>query len=577
MKIKSGEKYGGLLYEGPDYEGKTRDVIELKCNCGRLKKVRIYNLLNGSTKRCGLCNSITLKKGDVFGKLSYLGPTIELPKGSKRKIEVKCDCGRHKDIKLVNLINGLSTSCNECNHILLKSGENYGKIKYIGSDIYIGRSSHKKLSFECECGRLHITELQYLNDTSSCGKCANVILENGEKYVNFKYFGERIEISPYSNKKLSFECRCGTIKNISVQYITKNQKSCGSCRNQVFGWYQNNADLLKNGVPIDGMLPIGGPIVLEKIKNASVPFLAQCCVCGKQYNPRYKDIKRGLSLTCGCTQNKTSSYSLLISDYLSSLNIIHFLEYKVNGYFYDVYIPSANLLIEINGLYWHSSTLVSNLDALKYKTACEGNYDFMMIYEDEIINKFNLVKALVFNRIKSKSFVSLRPSQCVMKRVDNHGLKELLNNHHYLGTCTFKIGYGVFYEGMLIAGITFSRPTRQSSYDWELTRMVSDSKYKVHGIWSKLCGLFIREINPKSMVSFSDNRLFSGLVYSKIGFKYDGNVRPDYYWVKGKNRYHKSRLRKKKGEVGTENELRISQGYRKIMDLGKKRWILNVT
>lgn len=78
---------------------------------------------------------------------------------------------------------------------------------------------------------------------------------------------------------------------------------------------------------------------------------------------------------------------------------------------------------------------------------------------------------------------------------------------------------------------------------------------------------------PKSIVSFSDNRLFSGKVYEKIGFSRDGDVRPDYYWVKGNNRFHKSRLRKTAGDSRTETEIRKSEGYEKIYDFGKVRWV----
>jgi predicted acetyltransferase len=106
--------------------------------------------------------------------------------------------------------------------------------------------------------------------------------------------------------------------------------------------------------------------------------------------------------------------------------------------------------------------------------------------------------------------------------------------------------------------------------------MASDPDYRVHGIWSKLLKQFINEHNPKSIVSFSDNRLFSGKVYEKMGFKFDGEVKPDYYWTINHKRFHKSKMRKPKGCKKTETELRTEQGYSKIWDLGKKRWVLIV-
>jgi hypothetical protein len=103
--------------------------------------------------------------------------------------------------------------------------------------------------------------------------------------------------------------------------------------------------------------------------------------------------------------------------------------------------------------------------------------------------------------------------------------------------------------------------------------MASDPKFRVHGIWSKILKMFTQEFSPNSIVSFSDNRLFSGSVYSRIGFTRDGDVSPDYYWFKNKRRHNKSGLRKPEGTLQTETELRESQGYRKIWDFGKTRWV----
>ncbi len=88
--------------------------------------------------------------------------------------------------------------------------------------------------------------------------------------------------------------------------------------------------------------------------------------------------------------------------------------------------------------------------------------------------------------------------------------------------------------------------------------------------------VFAKEHSPSSIVSFSENRLFNGSVYEKIGFRHDGDIRPDYCWTNGYKRFHKSGLRKKGSEKGsglTERELREAQGLRKIWDLGKKRWV----
>jgi hypothetical protein len=106
--------------------------------------------------------------------------------------------------------------------------------------------------------------------------------------------------------------------------------------------------------------------------------------------------------------------------------------------------------------------------------------------------------------------------------------------------------------------------------------MSSDPGFRIHGVWSKVLQIFKDNYSFKSIVSFSDNRLFSGGVYAKMGFVKDGDVRQDYYWVKGSKRHHKSALRKTEEEKKTgktEIELREAQGYKRIWDVGKTRWV----
>jgi cytochrome c553 len=263
---------------------------------------------------------------------------------------------------------------------------------------------------------------------------------------------------------------------------------------------------------------------------------------------------------------------------LKSLGMNISLNHKINGCVYDIYLPDSNLLIEFYGFKYHSLTHSRKRDLIKYKSAISSNFQYLAIFEDEWKNKKDFVISLILNKInfKKPSF-NLRPKQCEIKLINFKEADEFYNTNHYIGACKPRISYGVFFENKLISCSSFKHPTRQSSHDWELVRMVADPEYRVHGIWSKILKQFISEYSPKSIVSFSDNRLFEGNVYSKIGFKHDGEIPPDYYWIKENKRFHKSGLRKKKLEKETnltEYQLREAQGFIRIWDLGKKRWVL---
>jgi GNAT superfamily N-acetyltransferase len=288
------------------------------------------------------------------------------------------------------------------------------------------------------------------------------------------------------------------------------------------------------------------------------------------------EIKQGGSLTCGCSAHRVSSPVLEIRDFLNQECVEVELEHKVDRLAYDIFVPSSNLLIELNGLRWHSMPGSKERDYRKWRHALDGRYGIIVLFEDEWKFSKNAVKAIISNRIRL-AVRKMRPNMCFISAVSSEDADSFYSKNHYIGPCHPKISYGAFHQGRLIACCSFSHPTRQSKHTWELVRMASDPEYRIHGIWSKLLKMFCNLYSPISVVSFSDNRLFTGTVYERMGFKHDGEVLPDYYWVKGNRRFHKSAMRKRGEERisgKTETELREAQGYRKIWDLGKKRWVL---
>jgi len=176
--------------------------------------------------------------------------------------------------------------------------------------------------------------------------------------------------------------------------------------------------------------------------------------------------------------------------------------------------------------------------------------------------------------------IGLRPKNCEIKMITSREANKLYSKHHYIGKCQAKFNFGVFYENRLIACMSIRKPTRQNAGDWEINRMVGDPDYRVHGIWSKLISeIKTRKLISGKLISYSDNRYFSGMVYQKMGFKFGHDVAPDYFYCKDGVNFHKSRMRKTEVEKKTgktEWKLREEQGYVRIYDQGKKKWVLHI-
>lgn len=598
----SKRKFGKLRIKiSQDILPGSNKKTEWICDCSNEINARIDHVISEHTTSCGKCNLITAEEISKrrFGKLRIKESQDILP-GSAKKIKWICDCGKEINTSICSVFYGFTKTCGKCNLTdqeisKIKYGKNniilseemavrkFGKlrIKY-SKNVTLG--SNKKIEWICDCGKEVLTTITNVvnSHTISCGKCDLVTAEE----MAVRKFG-RLQMKypkdtkPGSHEKEEWVCDCGKTTYVRIEYcFTKKTTSCGHCSELVQNWYLINKEkikLLKCPVTPENFI-IGGPIPLETIKNTYTKFKTKCIICNNIYYPVLDSIKRGVSLTCGCSYNRVSLAQKEITEFIKLFGLEVINEYDVNGLKYDIFVPSHNLLIEYNGLKWHSYLKSKDQDMNKHKLAIENGYNYLMVFEDEWIFNRSKVESLIKNKLGIIKSQSIRSNKCEIKLISSQKVNLFYDQFHYIGKCHPKLSYGVYYNSQLIAAISFSKPTRQTSkYDYELVRMSSDSEFRVHGIWNKLLKKFIKEYNPKSIVSFSDSRLFSGAVYEKIGFKFDGEIPSDYYWVKGNKRFHKSALRKTKEEklTGlTETRLREAQGYKKIWDLGKKRWVL---
>jgi predicted SprT family Zn-dependent metalloprotease/GNAT superfamily N-acetyltransferase len=562
--------------------GKTEEWL---CECGKTASLKVRQVTTGRTGSCGRCNILPASHfiSTKYGKLRMMEPVDTHPT-SHKKMKWMCDCGGESVATVANVTRGSIKTCGRCNVLSAShfSETKYGKLRMKNPSAF-HEGTEKIVAWTCDCGRTIETSIGWVTkgDTKSCGDC-NLI--SAEKLATEKFGRLRMQkpenFHAGSNRKVLWICDCGNKTLAVFRNVVKGYtKSCGDCRRGVIEWYLRNKDKIRNmRTPIrQEDLPKASPFtILTVIEHTERPFRSKCAVCGDEFWPIWGNVRNGKALTCGCGMNKSSMAQREILKAIIGLGVEAVMEEDVNGLKYDVAVPSKRLLIEFNGLRWHSSPDSRERDNRKYLNAIKSGHQFLMIFEDEWRNNPEKVVQLIQNRIGRGKPRSVRPSACELKEVDPKAVERLYEENHYIGMCRARVHLAVVLEGKVIAAASFARPTRQSSHPWELVRMASDPGFRVHGIWSKLMHEFVRRHEPPSIVSFSDNRLFGGGVYEKVGFRHDGDIRPDYYWTKGGRRYHKSGLRKKGEERTsglTETQLREAKGYRKIWDLGKKRWI----
>src|SRR5574343_519113 len=155
MILNHNNEYLGFVYVGEYQEisPKSSKKLPFKCRCGKTKLISIRYITIGDTKKCGHCNDIVLNNGDLYHNFVYTGNTVTIGPKSSKKLPFKCRCGKTKLIRLANIVNGNTTSCNECLFLTLNTGDKIGKLTYTGDRTHLGPNSRKKLPFKCTCGR----------------------------------------------------------------------------------------------------------------------------------------------------------------------------------------------------------------------------------------------------------------------------------------------------------------------------------------------------------------------------------------------------------------------------------------
>ena len=252
----------------------------------------------------------------------------------------------------------------------------------------------------------------------------------------------------------------------------------------------------------------------------------------------------------------------------------------------DIYIPSYDLAIEVNGVYWHSESMGKYRDYHLYKTIkCEEkNIKLIHILDYEWIFKKPILKSIILNKIK-KIPNRIYARKCVIKEIkDTKIIKPFLNDNHIQGYTHSSTNIGLYYNDELISLMTFSKNRfKKNSNEMEMVRFCNKLNTSVIGGASKLFKYFTTNLNiPKlPIISFSDRRFFDGKLYTELGFQFDKNTSPSYiYWKDNKilNRMscqkHKlSRLLDVFDPNKTEYQNMLDNRWKRVWDSGNTRWV----
>jgi hypothetical protein len=293
----------------------------------------------------------------------------------------------------------------------------------------------------------------------------------------------------------------------------------------------------------------------------------------------------GNTKSCGCLKPGENEFSpeAEVRDFVKTLAPDTYpTSYLIEGTRrkYDIYVPSKKLAIEYHGLPWHSEKFnegtKADKDYKKYLIACERGDRLIQIYGDEWETKQEIIKAQLKDLLSPEKKSRIKPVFEVITGHTPSEVRTFLNQNHYLGAasgCVTVVAKAPASHGSAVVGAWVFMKRETGVILWH--RACWDRAYKSWNPHEKALTLALpalREMGFTTLLTFADNRFHTGNLYAKLGFKFEKEIAPEYYYTNNNVRKSKYALRVPAGV--NEVESARDKGWYRIWDSGKKRYSL---
>jgi very-short-patch-repair endonuclease len=223
----------------------------------------------------------------------------------------------------------------------------------------------------------------------------------------------------------------------------------------------------------------------------------------------------------------------------------------------DFYLPSYNLAIECDGLYWHSDHVVDK----KYHLRRQEDFaavgvSSLFFREDELLSSFDVVKSIVRNRLGLCSR-KIGARKC---RVTQDVPVSFFKDNHLMGAGAGRT-YGLEYKGEVVAAVQVSW-YRKHARVLDISRFCTAKDTSVAGGFSKLLASLILAEQPSLVRSFVDQRYGTGAHLASLGFT-PGKKHLSFRWAKGRKTLHRLVFPSNSG---------YTNGWCKLWDCGQVLW-----
>ena len=235
--------------------------------------------------------------------------------------------------------------------------------------------------------------------------------------------------------------------------------------------------------------------------------------------------------------------------------------------------------IEFNGLYWHSSEILSDDNQHWNKTlACaQAGLPLLHIFEDEWRDKRPIVESMIRHRLKV-GCRKIYARSCKIVKLTRKQRQMFFNATHLDGdTHAAKAAYGLVYRDEIVTALSVREPisSKFKNNSLEIARYATALNTYVIGGLSRLIKHMRSDIGGnKSIMTYADRRIGTGAAYSAVGFTFDGLTKPRFWWTDFEKRYHRLHVNADKSRGLTQADVASELGLAKIYGCPNARFVL---
>lgn len=279
-----------------------------------------------------------------------------------------------------------------------------------------------------------------------------------------------------------------------------------------------------------------------------------------------------------------STPQIKIERWLESINV----EFRSNDravispHELDIFIPSHNIAIEVDGIRWHSELHGKDRRYHLHKTnkCLTQNVQLLHFWDIEVVQKWEIVTSMIKHKLGMHS-QSIGARKCEIVPISSSAARSFCDENHIQGGINSTNALALKYNEQMVAIAAFG-PSRFERNVTELLRFCTLRNVSVPGGLGRLVMAYVNQ-NKTDLVTYCDKRYGTGIGYSAIGFERLRDTPPNYsYHDKSKpkllsrQQFQKHLLHKKLqvyNPILSEWDNMQLNGYDRVWDCGHSKWV----